>query len=224
MLTIHSVCNHTVCMVFSQMDGVMLTKIQASILHFVRERCESSSPPSYRDIQRHFGFRAVGSVQDHVRSLMKKGRVEKAKGELGKRAQGIVLAGYRSERFRRISVFGEIAAGNPLEANQIELGALMIDETMAHGNCFALRVQGDSMVNAGILEGDNIIVEQTKTVRSGDIVVALLDGENTVKRYVKKDRRRFLVPENPRLRPIEIKSQRLEIQGKVVGLVRKKIH
>jgi len=196
-----------------------LTKNQEAILHFVKERCEQSQPPTYRDIQQHFGYGSVNAVQGHVKALIKKGVIERPPIEKGKRARGLVPTGYRQKRFRRIPIYGEIAAGSPVETTQTELGAIMVAETIAKGPAFALKVKGDSMINAGIFEGDYVVVESRSEIKNGDIVVALITGENTLKRYVKKEGKIWLIPENTKLKPIAVTGE-LQIQGKVVGLQR----
>lgn len=201
--------------------GADLTETQSEILKFIRATCEVSSiPPSFREIQSHFGYRAVGTVQDHVRALMRKGYLEESAGETRK-ARGLIPKGFRPDSAVQIPIYGEIAAGSTRESEQIELGQLTISTSMAKGPCFGLRVVGDSMQDVGILEGDILIVQKQNRAKNGDIVAALLNGETTVKRYVQKEGKIFLVPENRRLRPIEVSQGDFQIQGKVVGLQRR---
>ncbi len=197
-----------------------LTEMQHKILHFIEERCASLEPPTYRDIQSHFGFRSVGTVQGHIRSLVKKGAVTKFHLEGRKRSRGIVSAGYEPPHCRQIPIFGQVVAGLPTESEQIELGTLILESSRLTEGCFALRVDGNSMIHAHILKGDYIIVDPSIVPKSGDIVVALLEGESTVKRYIKREGRRWLVPENDALEPIEITTQSFSIQGTVIGLHR----
>lgn len=195
-----------------------LTSAQKEVLQFIRECCEQQGgPPSYREIQARFGYKAVGTVQDHVNALIKKGYLERSEGK----ARGLLPTGFRIEGVKRIPIYGEIAAGSAREATQIELGALVITNSMAKDPCFALRVVGDSMIEAGILEGDYVIVERGSDVQNGDIVVALLNGETTVKRYQLKADGIYLIPENRLMKPIYVAGRPFEIQGRVVGLQRK---
>jgi repressor LexA len=200
-----------------------LTSAQAEVLSFIKERCrESGIPPSYREIQKHFGYKAVGTVQDHVKALIAKGALEKPTKKSSRKARTLLPAGHSgSPGIKRIPVYGEVAAGGPREAQQLELGTAVIDEATARGDVFALRVVGDSMIDVGIYEGDLLVVEKRSRARSGDIVVALLDNETTVKRYEEKGSDVFLIPENKKMGPISTRGKQLSIQGKVVGLQRK---
>jgi repressor LexA len=182
---------------------------------------ENGFPPSYREIQRHFGYKAVGTVQDHVRALIQKGVLEKPSSKNSKKARALIPSSHQKTKAKRIPIFGEIAAGGPREAIQTDLGSLVMGTEFAQGDCFALRVVGNSMVEIGMFEGDYVIVDRSQKVKSGDIVVALLEGEVTVKRYVEQKGRVFLVPENKNLKPIEIKTEQFQLQGKVTGLQRK---
>jgi repressor LexA len=201
----------------------LLTLSQAQILRFIKERVETEGiSPSYREIQVHFGYKAVGTVQDHVKALIKKGVLEKSTlGKKRRRARGLMPAGHRWEGVKRIPIYGEVAAGSTRDTPQLELGTVFVAEKMAEDPCFALRVTGDSMIEVGIFEGDHLIVERRQRVKNGDIVVALVHGETTVKRYVEKSGEVFLVPENRRLQPLKMVPGSFEIQGKVVGLQRK---
>jgi repressor LexA len=201
-----------------------LTTTQSEILKFIREKCvETGMAPTLREIQKHFGYRAIGTVQDHLKALRKKGFLESNPGtkKQQRRARGLIPTGLRGGGTKQIPIYGEIAAGPTREAEQLELGILKIAAEDAKDPCFALRVVGDSMIEAGILEGDILIVERNTAVKSGDIVAALLNGETTVKRYLKREGEIFLVPENRKMTPIPIKTEDFKVQGKVVGLQRK---
>ncbi len=197
-----------------------LTAAQADVFEFIKSRCLEGSPPSYREIQKHFGYKAVGTVQDYVKALIKKGVLEKP-DKKNRKARTIMPIGHRLEKANRIPIYGEVAAGATRQAEEIELGQTVVSQTMSRNPSFALRVTGDSMVEVGIYDGDIIIVERGAQVRNDDIVVALLDGETTVKTYQKKQGKIFLKPENKRMKPIPITKQEFQIQGKVVGLQRK---
>lgn len=198
-----------------------LTDSQRDVLNFIKDTVEKKGiPPTYREIQAHFGYKAVGTVQDHVKALMQKGALEKSTNK-ARTARGLLPPESRLEGAKKISIYGEIAAGATRLSEELKLGALVIDRHISQKPSFALRVVGNSMIEVGIYEGDLLVVEQNSRVANGDIIVALVDGETTVKRYQKKAGKTYLVPENKTMKPIEITSQNFEIQGKVVGLQRK---
>ncbi|MBY0372181.1 transcriptional repressor LexA [bacterium] len=200
-----------------------LTRSQQDVLDFIQNTCATQgAPPSYREIQEHFGFKAVGSVQGYVKALIKKGYLENPQRDSTKRkSRGLFPSGFKAQGTKRIPIYGEIAAGSLRDTPQIELGSLMVAQEDAADPCFALRVVGDSMVEAGIFEGDHLIVERGARVRNGDIVVALVGGETTVKRYKTGSEGTFLIPENKKMKPIRVTDKSFQVQGKVVGLQRK---
>ena len=200
----------------------LLTEQQAEVLHYIqRVFQEQGYAPSYREIQNHFGYKSVGTVQDHVRALIQKGALEKSFSKHSKKARALVPKNLSRQSQPRIPIYGEIAAGGPRESYATELGSLVVSEEYNPTETFALRVVGTSMIDIGIFEGDYVIVVRTQKVKSGDIVVALLDGETTVKKYRKDQTGVWLVPENSSLKPIPVTSENFQIQGKVVGLQRK---
>ena len=191
-------------------------------MRFIQKRLDDSgSAPSYREIQEHFGYGAIGTVQDHVKALIRKNWLEKPDAKAGRKARSLMPSGHSREGVKRIPIYGEIAAGTLREASQVELGTLVIGDEAVKDPSFALRVVGNSMIDVGILEGDYLLVERGARIRSGDIVVALLNGETTVKRYEVKSGGIFLVPENKTMQPIRVIDGQFEIQGKVVGLQRR---
>lgn len=201
-----------------------LTDQQAKVLRFITNEIEvNGAPPTYRAIAKHFRFASTRAAQDHVAALIRKGHLERKPGI----SRGLRLPG-RAEAVKNaplaVPILGLIAAGSPRDNPQIVLGTCAVPRDVAKGipedELFALRVTGDSMISAGILDGDLVIARQTKTAANGDIVVALLDDETTVKRFQRKDGRVFLVPENPRMKPIPAAGRELEIQGKVIGVQR----
>ncbi len=200
-----------------------LTESQKVVFDFIKSFIRSRSvPPSYREIQSHCGYKAVGTVQDHVRALIEKGYLEKAELQgQGRAARALIPKGLMLTGVKKITVYGEIAAGGPRNSEQLELGEIVISEELVRGECFALRVVGDSMIDAGIFEGDHVIVQQEARIKEGDIIVALLEGETTVKKYSVKNGEIFLVPENKKMKPISTRGKTLEIQGRVVSLQRK---
>lgn len=203
-------------------EEITLPPRQAEVLKFIQETLVSlGSPPSYREIQKHFKFKSIKTVQDHLKALTKKGKLVSIQNKKTKRlSRNLIPHNHRPERVKRISIYGEIAAGSPREAEQLEMGSLLIPEEMSPAPCFALKVVGTSMIDAGILEGDVLIVEKTQVAKNGDIVVALLEGETTVKKFFKEREKISLIPENKNMKPIVVATQNFEIQGKVIGLQR----
>jgi repressor LexA len=192
-----------------------LSTKQAEVLSYIEKIvAKFGRPPTYRDIARHFDLAAVGTVQDHVRALIKKGFLVKDKGV----ARGIQLA-YRSQSVD-IPILGVVPAGKPIDAIQQSLGSLAVPMKW-RGELFALEVTGESMVGAGILPGDYVIVRKQAAAKDGDIVVATIEGEATVKRLEKRHGKVRLVPENPRYSPLELSGEEENlIQGKVISVQR----
>ncbi len=202
------------------MEKAPLTPAQRDVYDYIKSCCGEGRPPSYREIQAHLGYKAVGTVQDHVKALIKKGWLEKSGLKKSTQSRSLTPAGITQAKARTIPVYGEIAAGTTRDNPQIELGQIPIAADWSKGDCFALRVRGNSMIEVGIYEGDFVVVDKNTSVRSGDIVVALYHGETTVKRYEKRKDGQYLVPENATLKPVKVEGP-FELQGKVVGLQRK---
>lgn len=187
------------------------------IVGFAREH---GMPPTVREIGAEFGISPAG-VFGHLKALERKGRLRR--GELGARSLEIIgmPASGRGES-AAIPVVGRIAAGAPLLAMENVEDSLAVDRSMLRprgGQFFALRVKGDSMVEAGILDGDIVIVHKRRTAGDGDIVVALIGEEATVKRFYRERGRVRLELASSRMKPIRVKD--VTIQGVVKGLVRK---
>ena len=197
------------------MDKSKLSPKQAKILQFIEtEMGRSGRHPTYRDIAHHCGYEAVGTVQDHMAALVRKGFIERDAGV----ARGIRLA--HNVGAIEVPILGTVPAGRPIEAIEDRQGTVAVSSRI-RGELFALKVRGDSMIDDGILEGDVVIVRKQHEAQNGDVVIAMIDGEATVKRFEKKGTRARLLPANPRYAPIEIPPSREPvIQGKVVGLHR----
>lgn len=194
-----------------------LTEVQADVLTAVRHRVSRGHPPpSYRDLCAEFGWSSTGTVRDHLRALERKGYVQ-----LPRRRGGRVALCNPPPLTAVAPIIGRIAAGAPILAEERWDGQLPYPvEWSRSGDCFALKVTGDSMVNAGILEGDHVLVRPQETARSGQIVAATVDGETTLKRFVKDGSRIRLAAENPRYEPIDVTTESAMIHGIVVGLIR----
>src|SRR5215472_8077048 len=198
----------------------MLTERQRKVLDFIqREQRERGLTPSTREIQSHFRFASQTSVMQYIAALEKKGFLQRHAGK----ARALITP-IQKVRIQDVPIYGQIPAGMAALTEQDIEGHVSLDTRSAnvsktHGP-FALRVRGDSMIDAHILDGDIVILEQSKEVHNGDIVAALIDGETTLKRYVVDHGRPYLKAENPRY-PNLIPARELKIQGVMVSLVRK---
>jgi len=162
----------------------MLTDRQRSVLDFYSERATRESiTPSTREIQNHFGFASQTSVMQYLSTLERKGFLDRH----ARKARALVTP-VQKVRITDIPIYGQIPAGMATLTEQTVLGHVSLDARSANASrnarMFALKVRGDSMVNAHILDGDVVILDDRKEARNGDIVAALIDGETTLKRFV----------------------------------------
>lgn len=205
-----------------------MTSRQREVLTFIRGFTErNSAPPTVREIGERFGFTARAAF-DHLRALERKGMLQRRVTD--KRVSRTLVLTQRSGAGRRsnvreVPVLGRIAAGSPIYAEQnvegtIPLSAEWVDRKGA--DVFALRVRGESMIDAHIMDGDLVLVRAQTGAQPGDIVAALVDDEATVKRFARDGERVVLKPEHPTMKPIIVEPGRADfrILGKVMGLVR----
>src|ERR1700682_1346720 len=200
----------------------MLTERQRGILEFIQtEQREKGITPSTREIQHHFGFASQTSVMQYLATLERKGFLDRH----ARKARALITP-VQKVRITDIPIYGQIPAGMATFTEQTLEGHVSLDLRSANaskkGRTFALRVRGDSMIEAHILDGDIVILEDRKDVHNGDIVAALIDGETTLKRYVTEHGRPYLKAENP-LYPNLVPAGELRIQGVMVSLVRKQM-
>ncbi len=200
----------------------MLTDRQRDVLDFIQaEQREKGITPSTREIQKHFGFASQTSVMQYLDALERKGFL----GRHARKARALITP-VQKVRITDVPIYGHIPAGMAELAEQEAEGHVSLDmenvNASKNGRTFALRVRGDSMVDAHILDGDIVILEDRQDAQNGDIVAALIDGETTLKRYVVEHGRPYLKAENP-LYPDLIPARELRIQGVMVSLVRKQI-
>jgi repressor LexA len=201
-----------------------LTERQAEILRLVRELTEVSGfPPTRAEIAERMGFRSVNAAEQHLRALEKKGAIEISSGA----SRGIRVRdgrpGGRVGRLLELPVVGRVAAGSPMLAEEHLQGRYQVDPNLFTPRAdYLLRVRGMSMRDAGILEGDLLAVHRTPEARTGQIVVARLAEEVTVKRYRRRGHTVELEAENPDFPPIEVDLRRdsLTIEGVAVGVIR----
>ena len=189
------------------------------VYRFVRRRLLDGDPPTMRDVQASMGFRAVESARRHLDLLVEEGRLVKTAG----RARGYRLPGAqkRRPRIRQVPLLGRVHAGDLHEALQFPEGYIAVEGRGRDADTFALTVQGESMKDIGILDGDTVIVRRQSSAENGDIVVALVGDEATVKRLRKRRSRVELHPENPAFAPIVPDPAELTILGKVIEVRRR---
>jgi repressor LexA len=192
-----------------------LTEKQRQILDFIVERVvEQGLPPTLREIAERFGLQSVRSVQTHLDALARKGFIRRLAGK----SRGIELV---RERVRRpgIPIVGHISAGRPIPALEDIQGTVDLDVLFGEDERpFALRVQGDSMIGAGIFAGDLVIVQPRSYAEPGEIVVAIKDNEATVKYFAVIDGKPMLVPANANYAATPLGEG--QIVGRVVGVIR----
>ncbi len=197
-----------------------LTKRQAEILEYIAEYISRQGfPPTLKEIGAHFGISSTNAVSDHLKALSRKGYLRRRADQ--SRAMEITKGFPGSSQ---IPLLGAIAAGSTLYAEENFQEFLNLNDLFQEkGEIFALRVKGDSMKGAGILNGDLVIVKNQPRVENGEIGVISLNGEATVKRIFMEGRRIRLQPENEVYQPILLPRDdpRLRIGGKVIGVVRK---
>lgn len=197
-----------------------LTARQQELLDYLKdEHANSGIMPSTREIQEHFGFASQTAAVSHLRALERKGVLRR----LPNKARALVLEdGLEREPIVDIPIYGMIPAGYADATPPEPDGCLSVDARSIglkpSDKTFALRVRGDSMIDAHILSGDHVILDQREP-RNHDIVAALIDGETTLKRYIVDQRKPYLKAENPDY-PDLIPARELLIQGVMVGLVR----
>jgi len=210
------------------MKNLVLTERQSEILRFIILNKEKFGyPPSIPEIQERFSFKSPNAVQDHLEALERKGYISRREHK----ARGIeVLIHTASNENNKnnaieIPIVGEISAGRPILAQENIEGTIVIDKSIVKksNGIFVLRVKGDSMINAGILDGDYVIASQQQDAEQGDIIVALIEDEATVKRFYKEKNRIRLQPENDKMEPIIVKpnENQIRIIGKIKGVIRK---
>ncbi len=197
-----------------------LTKRQKEILDFIRDFIdEQGYSPSMEEIAAHFGIASLNAVYKHLEALESRGHLHRD----ANRARSIELHQPDAAQAVTLPLFGYVAAGRPIEAiANSESLAIPEDLLPPRSECYVLRVQGDSMIEEHIADGDYVIVESRAQAASGEMVIALVDGESaTLKRYYPEGPRIRLQPSNPDVTPIVVEASRVNVQGVVVGVMRK---
>ena len=196
----------------------MLTARQTVVLDFIKQfAVENGTPPTFAEIAEGLGFKSVNAAVEHVKALAKKGVLELQSNV----ARGIRLK--QEELAPGVPLVGRVAAGSPILATEHVESRFMLDPALLGGDAdYLLRVRGNSMINAGILDGDLIAVRQTHQVKEGQLVVARLGEDVTVKRWHREGEQVQLIAENPDYPPINVDLERdsLEIEGVCIGVIR----
>ena len=201
-----------------------LTRKQQQIYDYILAfTIENGYPPSVREIAAAVGLKSPSTVHFHMKGLEEAGMIVKAEGKtraisLPHAAIGPV-AEEEDPHLNQVPIVGSVAAGSPILAQECVEDYLIFDTQGLSGEHFALKVRGESMLNAGILPGDLVVVHRQQEARNGEIVVALFEDEATVKTYQRRDGQVWLLPENPDYEPID--GTYAEIIGRVVAVVRR---
>jgi len=222
-----------------------LTQRQRDILDFISASIvERGFPPTLREIGEHFHIRSTNGVNDHLKALEKKGHLRRedlksramrpvlpdGSGEvvpLRRAPQGTgVMDAVTGDDMAEIPILGRVAAGQPILAVEHATDSVRIDRVLigGHREVFGLRIVGESMIEDGIFDGDYVFVKKTPSARSGEIVVAMIEGEATVKRYYPEGDLIRFQPANSNMRPIIVRRsdfKSVDIIGVVVGVYRK---
>ena len=197
-----------------------LTPRQAEILALIREYVyDEGYPPTRMEIAEAFGFRSPNAAEEHLRALERKGAIELLPGS----SRGIRLLGEEVEEEEGIPVVGQVAAGEPILAEEHIEDHYPVDPALFHPRAhYLLRVRGMSMKDIGIMDGDLLAVHRTRQAENGQIVVARLDDEVTVKRFRRRGSIVYLLPENEDFEPIrvDLRQQPMVIEGLGVGILR----
>ena len=200
-----------------------LTERQRDILNFIREFQRARGiAPTHREICDHFGFSSYGTVYKHLSLLEKKGLIRRDWNQ----KRGVELVDQEPEPsssspVRELPLFGYIAAGRPLDVETSNETIAVPEHLTRRGDNYVLKVRGDSMIDDGILDGDLVIIARRERAENGEMVVANVNGEVTLKRIYLEGERVRLQPANSLMHPIYASAREVAVQGVVVGLMRR---
>lgn len=193
-----------------------LTRKQKEVLDFITEYVrENGYSPTQKEIQENFGFKSLGSVQDYIKYLTNGGYLQNDSHSV----RGLMPSTVQ-QNSEDIPLLGSIAAGVPIEAIENSDTISVPVSMLGRGQHYALKVKGESMIEEGILSGDIAIIKHQTDAQNGQIVVAVVENETTLKRYFKKSKQVELHPANKTMKPIIVKDKECEIRGLLVGLLR----
>jgi repressor LexA len=197
-----------------------LTERQRDILTFIRDYKKSKGvAPTHREICEAFGFSSYGTVYKHLSLLQKKGLIRRDWNQ--KRGVDLVEDDTPVSTARTLPLLGYIAAGLPLEVMEIPEIISVPEELTTRGENYVLKVRGDSMIDDGVLDGDYVIIARAERASNGQMVVAMVNGEVTLKRFYREGDVVRLQPANESMSPIYARAADVKIQGTVVGLMRR---
>jgi repressor LexA len=196
-----------------------LTRRQMEILSFLREFLEEQGySPTLEEIGLHFKMASLNAVYKHLKSLEERGFIRRLPGQ----ARSIQILQPGSHASPSLPLLGYVAAGQPIEAISNVEEIPVPENFLSNRGGFVLCVRGDSMIDEHIQDGDFVIVEPRQSANSGDMIIALIDGDNTtLKKYYREGGSIRLQPANPDVEPILVPEERVKIQGLVVGVIRK---
>jgi len=194
-----------------------LTEKQQRVLAFIQDFiAKRGISPTYEEIRQHFGFKSIRSVQKYLDQLEQRGYIRIPQRN---RSRMITLSQHGAPA-ARIPMAGMVAAGRPIEPVEQNEAMDVPSDMLGKGEYFALKVTGDSMIEEGIFDGDTIVVKKQQTAVNGQTIVALVQGEATVKKYYKRNGAIELHPANRAMQPIVVTAGDFAVQGIVVGLLR----
>lgn len=208
------------------MTGYELTSEQKRVYSFIiRYRQQTGFPPTVREIAQGLGYKSPNNVRQHLRLIEQKGFIRLLAGK----ARGIEITSFEEnvpdevDDGVSVPLIGTVAAGKPITAIENVDGYLTLDKSIFKGEgLFALRIRGDSMNGMGILNGDIVVVRKKSTAEHGEVVVVIIDGDATLKRFIKEGSKILLRAENPVYSDIVLSSSSsIQIAGKLVGVIRK---
>jgi repressor LexA len=198
-----------------------LTERQRDVLDFIAKKIDAEGvAPTLQEIADAFGFLSTASAQKHVAHLERKGFLQREKHQ----KRGLILSSMapNTKVTSALPLYGTVAAGSPIESIPDEEQVAVPASFLRSGNHFVLRVRGDSMIDDGVHDGDLIVVQRAESAADGEMVVALVNGEVTLKRIYQDGRSTIrLQPANPELSPMIAPAAEVQVQGIVVGLLRR---
>ena len=198
-----------------------LTRRQESILRFIIESIRDNGfPPTIAEIGEEFSISSTNGVNDHLVALERKGYIERSSKARGIHITPKSAAGLYQKEATMVPLVGQVAAGSPILAEENIQEHIALSGDLARRGSYCLHVKGDSMIEDGILDGDIVVVEMDRQAREGDIVVALVDEDATIKHFHPEGKFVELRPANASMEPIRVGADSLLIQGVVVGVQR----